>query len=180
VERLLQRWMIAVEPIDVSKTGMMLLNNALGALLLLPLLFAFGEAGQLGSLLHLGGRELTLVLLSCCVGMSISYAGINAQKHLTATAMLVLNNSCKFGVVAFGIVFLAEARTVQAVLGCTVALGAAVGSPKEAGKHQTPGRRCGGVHVHVHAVVRGSLWRECEARVCPEDRSGAGIWYAYK
>lgn len=95
VERLAQRWMIAVEPIDVSKTGMMLLNNAIGALLLVPLLIPFGEARQLGSLLHLGLWEMTLLLLSCCVGMSISYAGINVQKHLTATAMLVLNNSCK-------------------------------------------------------------------------------------
>ena len=32
LERILQRRMIAVEPIDVSKTGMMLLNNAVALL----------------------------------------------------------------------------------------------------------------------------------------------------
>mmetsp|Transcript_24564 Transcript_24564/g.55916 ORF Transcript_24564/g.55916 Transcript_24564/m.55916 type:complete len:191 (-) Transcript_24564:560-1132(-) len=43
LERLLQRKMIALSPIDVSKTGMMLLNNAVSLILIVPLLFYFGE-----------------------------------------------------------------------------------------------------------------------------------------
>eukprot|EP00326_Haptolina_ericina_P019307 CAMPEP_0181179070 /NCGR_PEP_ID=MMETSP1096-20121128/6061_1 /TAXON_ID=156174 ORGANISM="Chrysochromulina ericina, Strain CCMP281" /NCGR_SAMPLE_ID=MMETSP1096 /ASSEMBLY_ACC=CAM_ASM_000453 /LENGTH=249 /DNA_ID=CAMNT_0023267389 /DNA_START=45 /DNA_END=790 /DNA_ORIENTATION=+ len=39
LERLLQRKMIALSPIDVSKTGMMLLNNAVSLILIVPLLF---------------------------------------------------------------------------------------------------------------------------------------------
>ena len=57
-ERLLQRHMIAVEPIDVSSQGMMLLNNGIGSLLLLPVLILFGEASNLSRFLHLGHREL--------------------------------------------------------------------------------------------------------------------------
>ena len=47
-------------------------------------------------------------------GISISYAGLNVQKYLTATAMLVLNNSCKFAVIAFGICVWGEAHSFQA------------------------------------------------------------------
>ena len=43
LERLVQRKLIALEPIDVSKQGMMLLNNGIGAILLLPIMAAFGE-----------------------------------------------------------------------------------------------------------------------------------------
>lgn len=42
-ERIAQRRLIALEPIDVSKQGMMLLNNGIGALFLVPVMAAFGE-----------------------------------------------------------------------------------------------------------------------------------------
>ena len=109
IERVLQRNMIAVDAIDVSKQGMMLINNGVGSVLLLPLVFAFGEGGRLvPTSIGVDGRALLLLLLSCANGMAISYAGINVQKHVTATAMLVLNNTSKFAVVAFGI-FILEA-----------------------------------------------------------------------
>ena len=46
VERVLQRRMIAVSPIDVSKTGMMLLNNAVALVPMSLLLVAFGEPSR--------------------------------------------------------------------------------------------------------------------------------------
>ena len=46
VERVLQRRMIAVAPIDVSKTGMMLLNNAVALVPMSLLLVAFGEPSR--------------------------------------------------------------------------------------------------------------------------------------
>lgn len=123
IERVLQRRMIAVEPIDVSKSGMMILNNGLGALLLLLLLPPFGELEQLPVLLKLTPRQNALLLLSCVGGMSISYAGLHCQKYVTATAMLVLNNSCKFSVIAFGMVYFQEAKSIAAIVGCFAAIG---------------------------------------------------------
>ena len=122
LERLLQRRMIAVEPIDVSKTGMMLLNNGIGCVLLLPLLAPFGEVPQLPLFLGLDRGALLLLLLSCAVGVSISFSGLAAQRHVTATGMFVLNNSCKFVVIGFGIFVFGEARSRAAVVGCTVAM----------------------------------------------------------
>ena len=139
LERLLQRHMIAVEPIDVSKQGMMLINNGVGALLVLPIALATGEGSKLlqppdagestggassGGAIVLDAHAAVLLLLSCINGMVISYAGLNVQAHVTATAMLVLNNSCKFVVVAFGVFVLNEASSPQSVVGCTAALGA--------------------------------------------------------
>ena len=46
VERVLQRRMIAVAPIDVSKTGMMLLNNSVALVPMSLLLVAFGEPSR--------------------------------------------------------------------------------------------------------------------------------------
>ena len=104
-ERLLQRRMLAVSPVDVSTTGKVLLSNGIGALLLVPLCVACGEPRQLGPVIsndELGVEGWAVVLLSCVVGMAISYAGINVQRLVSATTVLVLNNSNKFAVVAFG------------------------------------------------------------------------------
>ena len=56
----------------------------------------------------------------------ISWAGLNAQMYISATTMLVVTNLNKFVVIAFGILFLGESRTWQAVLGCCAALGGGV------------------------------------------------------
>ena len=66
--------------------------------------------------------QWTLLLLSCINGVAISYAGIHVQKFVTASTFLVLTNTNKFGVVAFGIFVLGEARAWQAVLGTLIAL----------------------------------------------------------
>ena len=70
--------------------------------------------------------DVVLLLLSCVVGTVISWAGLNAQMYISATTMLVVTNLNKFVVIAFGILFLGESRTWQAVLGCCAALGGGV------------------------------------------------------
>ena len=47
-------------------------------------------------------------------------------RGISATTMLVVTNLNKFVVIAFGILFLGESRTWQAVLGCCAALGGGV------------------------------------------------------
>ena len=109
-ERIMSRKLIALEPIDVSKTGLMMINNACGMLLLVPLQVAFGEAARLPEVVAFSARQWTLLALSCVVAVGISYAGINLQKHVTASTFMVLQNANKFVVVAFGIVVLQEVR----------------------------------------------------------------------
>lgn len=122
LERLLQRRMIAVEPIDVSKTGMMLLNNAIALAPMAALACAFGEPAEWHRLRHLGAASWGLLLASCVNAVGISYAGINAQAYVTATTFMVLTNLNKFVVLGFGMLVLRESRSWQAILGCCLAL----------------------------------------------------------
>ena len=122
LERLLQRKMIAVQPIDVSKTGMMLLNNAVALVPMGLLLVGYGEHERWHELQRLSGSEWALLGASCVNAVGISWAGINAQGYVSATTFMVLSNLNKFVVVAFGIVVLHEARSWRAILGCCVAL----------------------------------------------------------
>jgi solute carrier family 35 protein len=123
VERVLQRKMIAVSPIDVSKTGMMLLNNAVALVPMSLLLVAFGEPARWHVVRSLRSWDWTLLAASCVNAVAISWAGINAQAYVTATTFMVLTNVNKFAVVGFGIFVLGEARSWQAISGCLIALG---------------------------------------------------------
>jgi len=123
VERVLQRKMIAVDPIDVSKTGMMLLNNSVALLPMTVLLAAFGEPQKWYLVREMTPHQWALLVASCVNAGAISWAGINAQGYVTATTFMVLTNVNKFAVIAFGIFVLGESRSWQAVVGCCTALG---------------------------------------------------------
>ncbi|KAL3912699.1 MAG: hypothetical protein SGPRY_008247, partial [Prymnesium sp.] len=49
-EQLIQRWLIAVRPVDISFSGLMLLNNGIGALIIGLMLLAFGEHERWGKM----------------------------------------------------------------------------------------------------------------------------------
>ena len=114
--------MIAVTPIDVSKTGMMLLNNAVSLVPMGALVYFFGEHKRWHELRALTSTDLVLLFCSCVNAIGISYAGINAQAYVSATTFMVLANLNKFVVVGFGIVVLREASSWRAILGCLIAL----------------------------------------------------------
>mmetsp|Transcript_55719 Transcript_55719/g.153285 ORF Transcript_55719/g.153285 Transcript_55719/m.153285 type:complete len:226 (-) Transcript_55719:456-1133(-) len=88
LERLVQRKLIAINPIDVSKTGMMLINNAASLLLMVPLLFWFGEHDKWYRFRSLNRTGMTLLVASCVNAVAISWAGINAQGYVTATTFM--------------------------------------------------------------------------------------------
>jgi len=101
-DRLLQRLMLAKDqhPVDISKSGVTLLNNMFG---MIPLLVAANLVGEFkkvpdvfASLTLLGW---TWVIASCIVGCGISYTGIWAQSLISATSFLVLVNGNKFFII---------------------------------------------------------------------------------
>ena len=75
-----------------------------------------------GEIIAFSMTQWVLLVLSCINGVAISYAGVNVQKYVTASTFIVLTNTNKFAVVAFGIFVLGEARAWQAVVGCVLAL----------------------------------------------------------
>merc|ERR1711935_1214453 len=97
LERIVERRLLAVDPVvDASKMALVLLTNLGGLFYVTFLLIPTQEASDWDSLLHTdeGGPrpmyQYVLLGVSCVAGVAIGYAGINAQRHLTATSFLVL------------------------------------------------------------------------------------------
>ena len=125
-ERLVQRHLLAVSAVDVSKPGLMLLNNGIG--LPLTVVAAGFVKHEYARTLHALAkpRQLLLVLLSALVGIGISYTGLWLQKLVTATSFMVLGASCKIALMVVGIAFLHDARSPLAILGALLSLGGCV------------------------------------------------------
>ena len=127
LERLLQRHLLSQEPVDMSKPGMMLLNNAIGLVPCGMLCAAYQEPARW----DVASSELTVngavvLLLSCLNGLAISYAGLQAQQLVTATTFMVLTNVNKFVVVGFGLLFLGDKLSVRALFGVALAIAGGV------------------------------------------------------
>lgn len=124
LERLMQRHLMAQSPVDISKPGMMLLNNACGLLPCGVLLMTYREHERWRAVfgdLTTGG--VALVLISCVNGLAISYAGLRVQQLVTATSFMVLTNVNKFAVVLFGVLVLHDALSLLSALGVLMAMG---------------------------------------------------------
>lgn len=127
-DRLLQRYMLARDqnPVDISKTGVTLLNNLLGMMPLLLIAFVRNEFAEVpAAVAHLDTKGAAIVAASCIVGVGISYAGIWVQSLISATSFLVLVNANKF-VIIFLEAFIMHTKhieTVQIVGASTAILG---------------------------------------------------------
>lgn len=124
LERLMQRHLMAQAPVDISKPGMMLLNNACGLLPCAVLVLLYGEPARWADVFGAmtpGGWAL--VLVSCVNGLAISYAGLKVQQMVTATSFMVLTNVNKFIVIIFGVVVLHDHVTLVSALGVVLAMG---------------------------------------------------------
>eukprot|EP00928_Gymnodinium_smaydae_P048110 TRINITY_DN3214_c0_g1_i1.p1 TRINITY_DN3214_c0_g1~~TRINITY_DN3214_c0_g1_i1.p1 ORF type:complete len:197 (+),score=26.37 TRINITY_DN3214_c0_g1_i1:188-778(+) len=78
-DRLLQRLMLAKDqsPVDISLTGITLLNNLLGMIPLLAVACLTHEFAELpATLAGLDSRAMFFVVASCIVGVGISYTGV--------------------------------------------------------------------------------------------------------
>lgn len=124
-ERLFQRKLIAVEPVDISKTGMLLLNNV-GAILPVMVLYAIPPLNEFDKWKSEWPKatavDYVMLVLSGVCGVAIGWTAINAQGYVTATTMLVITNLNKVVVVTIGILFMGEIHTPLAVGGIALSL----------------------------------------------------------
>jgi len=137
-DRLLQRLMLAKDqnPVDISKTGITLLNNLEG---MLPLIVVMGIKNEFAeipaAIAALSVMGYVWVTLSCVVGVGISYTGIWAQSLISATSFLVLVNANKF-VIIFVEAFCLKTKSlaaIQVVGACVSILGGVMyGKAREA------------------------------------------------
>eukprot|EP00928_Gymnodinium_smaydae_P048111 TRINITY_DN3214_c0_g1_i3.p1 TRINITY_DN3214_c0_g1~~TRINITY_DN3214_c0_g1_i3.p1 ORF type:complete len:347 (+),score=47.01 TRINITY_DN3214_c0_g1_i3:109-1149(+) len=101
-DRLLQRLMLAKDqsPVDISLTGITLLNNLLGMIPLLAVACLTHEFAELPTAVaDLDSRAVFFVAASCIVGVGISYTGVWVQSLISATSFLVLVNANKFVII---------------------------------------------------------------------------------
>jgi len=107
-DRLLQRLLLSKDqhPVDISKTGITIINNMMG---LIPVGLAAYFMGEVQSFpaayAHLTNLDKVYIGLSCVIGLSIGFTGIWAQSLISATSFLVMVNANKFviiGIEAFG------------------------------------------------------------------------------
>lgn len=129
-DRLLQRLMLAKDqdPVDISKTGVTLINNGLAMIPLACVALLTGEAKEVGTAVaSLDSMSWFYVIASCIVGVGISYTGIWAQSLISATSFLVLINANKFFIIFLEtFVMKTKHMTPVQITGATVAILAAV------------------------------------------------------
>lgn len=101
-DRLLQRLMLAKDqsPVDISKTGITLINNAAGFFVILVAGCFHQEIPAIPqAFAGMSHMDIFWVFASCVVSVGISYTGIWAQSLVTATSFLVLVNANKFFII---------------------------------------------------------------------------------
>jgi len=114
-ERVLQSVMLNADqaPVDVSKTAASFLNNFFGMIPIIAIAFATHEHTQLPeTFAHLNHWGTLWVMLSCLVGVGISFAAIWTQSLVSATSMLVLTNANKFVVILLELFCMPEAHSI--------------------------------------------------------------------
>jgi drug/metabolite transporter (DMT)-like permease len=126
-ERMLQRRLIVLEPVDISKTGLLVINNFIGSFYAAALLLPFPEYKTLwATFFDKRAEDYAILIFSCIAGMAIGWTAINAQAYVSATTMLVITNLNKAVVIVVGMVFMGETSTWQAILGCSIAISGGV------------------------------------------------------
>jgi len=125
-DRLLQRLLLSKDqqPVDISKSGITFINNAVGMVPLAMAAYWQGELQQLPVVYAtLSSWDQLYILLTCFIGLSICYTGIWAQSLISATSFLVMVNANKFmiiGIEAFGMH--TKVLTFTQLLGATLSI----------------------------------------------------------
>lgn len=94
-DRSVARYYLSTVPLDISKTGLLLLNNAIA---LVPVTLLILSTESLPTLAHelpviaagLSHWAWANLLFSCVAGMGIGYTGFMLQSHVTASTFLVV------------------------------------------------------------------------------------------
>ncbi len=123
-ERMVQRHLLAVHAVDVSKPGLMLLNNGIGCVLS-ALALQLTAPAQWHKLYRAARRErhaLVAVAASSIVAPALSYTGLWLQRNVTATSFMVLGSATKLAVIAWGILFLRDAHGALSVSGALLSI----------------------------------------------------------
>ena len=77
---------------DISFTGMMLLNNSIGCFITTVMVICFSEELVWDQIATWQAGDWCWISVSCVLGLVIGWTGINAAQHVSATMMMVISN----------------------------------------------------------------------------------------
>jgi drug/metabolite transporter (DMT)-like permease len=120
--RMLERRFLAIEKLDISITGTLLLNNIIGIVPVVVVLFCQNEQAYYPQLASVPVNGWILVLVTCFIGVGIGWTGLLVQRQVSATAMLTITNMNKFCVILIAMVLFGENSGWVVLTGCVIAL----------------------------------------------------------
>lgn len=123
--RLFERCLLVGMPQALSFGSLALLQNVVGLLPVIALVFLWGEhRAVLPTLIKCRQDPLTItiVLFSGCTGLALGYYSLVLQRHITATAFLTLQSSTKLLTILLAIFVLSERPGWLSFVGCMISL----------------------------------------------------------
>lgn len=99
-DRLIQKYLLCEEKLDISKMGFTMLSNLYSLPLVFGLAVILGETSQVHEYVSfLQFYDQFCIFVTCVIGLGMSFCGIWAQSLMTATSFLVLINANKFVII---------------------------------------------------------------------------------
>eukprot|EP00929_Paragymnodinium_shiwhaense_P001299 TRINITY_DN101525_c0_g1_i1.p1 TRINITY_DN101525_c0_g1~~TRINITY_DN101525_c0_g1_i1.p1 ORF type:complete len:345 (+),score=62.22 TRINITY_DN101525_c0_g1_i1:106-1140(+) len=122
LDRLLERYLLAHKPVQLSATALVLVSNSVGCLAVLFSLY-FGLCGEEGHEIQL--RSFPAYAWGCTslfCGAAIAFASVQLARSVSATTALVVSNVDKVLVLSYGVLCMGDKFDAPRALGCFVAL----------------------------------------------------------
>jgi drug/metabolite transporter (DMT)-like permease len=131
VHRLSQRWLLLDPRMGLSCAAMTLVTNATGLFLVLPLCFLYDESrmwfsARVWSTLLGDPSAPGCILLSGVVAASLGYYSVAAQRHVSATCLLVVQTASKMITMTASMLIFSVSWYWSSALGCSICLGGCV------------------------------------------------------
>jgi len=123
VDRSLQSHLLKSPDFSMTPPMCSLVNNVLGIVPMLVLAAATNEVGQWGSVVgQVSKSTWCWVLVSGCCGCSLGYFALLAQKILSVTSFLMLQNLNKIFVVLLGVFVMGDSMPGLSAIGCVLSM----------------------------------------------------------
>jgi len=120
IDSLLERYLLALNPVDLSTPSCVLVTNSVG---LIPVaLLLLGPCSDEWSELEIDSSGMIWGLLTLPLGVAMAFVGISLRRVVSATAAVVVANVDKVVVLLYGVLFMGDGLDTWKGVGCAFAL----------------------------------------------------------
>jgi len=119
VDRLLERYLLVLRPVELSTGALVLITNAVG---LLPVLLLLAGPCRNELRMPTEGAGLGWAVVTLVLGTLLAYVSVFLGRAVSATCALVVANVDKVAVLGYGVLFMGDHMGQMKTLGCSLAL----------------------------------------------------------